>query len=428
LSPSRQADERSLLACALAASQDEAEDIVSGVNGYTFEDRECGEVFRIIRHLVSQGQAPDLGAIAKTWETEHHGKPLSEIVMGLPEVPSALNWEYHYQGLRDASERQTLAEKASKLAVDALDSTQDLTALRERWAGLAEPSEQPAGDSTIATGKALAAELLGDIQSRFDRQGQPTGIVTSYREFDRLTDGLQLGELAVIGARPSAGKTALLLNIADQACLRDKVPTLIVSAEMSRKALLRRLCACHAGIPLSALKRGLLTKRELEDYGRFQSTLAGAPLHVAEMVGGPSILAVSATVRRCVRRHKIRLVCVDYLQKLRAAEKAEKRTYEVGSVSGTLKSLAVDLNLAMLVAAQLSREPDKEKGRLPRLSDLADSAQIERDADLVGLLHRDRADGSNKAMLFIAKQRDGELGNVHLTFNGAHCRFEASSE
>jgi replicative DNA helicase len=122
----------------------------------------------------------------------------------------------------------------------------------------------------------------------------------------------------------------------------------------------------------------------------------------------------------------VKLVVIDYLQKVTPNSKSEKRTYEVGAVSGGLKAAAVANNVAMLTLAQLSREPDKDKGRLPRLSDLADSAQIERDADTVGLLYRprnkDNPQGTD-ASLFIAKQRDGELGTVRMYFDGEHCRF-----
>ena len=154
--------------------------------------------------------------------------------------------------------------------------------------------------------------------------------------------------------------------------------------------------------------------------------IANSPLWFLDGSSSQSVASITANVRRAVRKHGVRLVIVDYIQKVKAADKAEKRTYEVAEVSGKLKDIAVHTGVAMLCLAQLNRENEKEKGRTPRLSDLADSGQLERDADCVMLLDRDRREAKGEASIIIAKQRDGECGVVKLWYDGQFCRFTDS--
>jgi len=151
--------------------------------------------------------------------------------------------------------------------------------------------------------------------------------------------------------------------------------------------------------------------------------IASSPLWFLDGPSSHSISSITAHVRRAVRKHKVRLVIVDYVQKIKAADRSEKRTYEVAEVSGKLKAIAVQTGVAMLALAQLNREAEKEKGRQPKLSDLADSGSLERDADAVMLLNRDRTEPSGEAAIIIAKQRDGECGHVKLYYEGQYCRF-----
>jgi replicative DNA helicase len=146
-------------------------------------------------------------------------------------------------------------------------------------------------------------------------------------------------------------------------------------------------------------------------------------MFIVDGIDGMGIRQLCTRVRRHVLKYGIKLVVIDYLQKVRPSERHEKRTYEIGEISSRLKALAVETNVAMLTMAQLNRENTKDKGRPPRLSDLADSGQIERDADLVGLIHRSGSD----AKLLIAKQRDGETGIINLNFEGTYCRFTSTS-
>jgi replicative DNA helicase len=193
---------------------------------------------------------------------------------------------------------------------------------------------------------------------------------------------------------------------------------------MSEDALYRRMIGNFAGVSLRRTRRGQLSQHELQALSNANARVSRSNLRFLDVSrGAKTVSTVVAGVRREVRKHGIKLVIVDYLQKLKPSEKNEKRTYEVGDVSEKLHACASSTKTAVVCLAQLSRESEKDKGRMPKLSDLSDSSQIEKDADLVLLLHRDRAETRGEGSLIIAKQRDGECGLIQLFYDGQFCRF-----
>jgi len=203
--------------------------------------------------------------------------------------------------------------------------------------------------------------------------------------------------------------------------MQDQIPSLFISLEMGVKPLMRRLASMHCQIPMNDLRKGALTQRQMEQLTVFASEKSKGFFHILDCVSGATDTQIASSIRRHVRSNGVKLVVIDYLQKITPSKRHEKRTYEVGYVSGTLKSVADRCGVAMLTLAQLNRE--SEKGQVPRLSDLADSGQIERDADVVGLLHRDRSENAGVTKLIIAKNRDGEIGIIDLHFLGHYCQF-----
>jgi len=280
------------------------------------------------------------------------------------------------------------------------------------------------GSDEIVSPSKAAILLAEHLEFRFQLQGKRSGIETGFHYLDAVTDGLQYGELSVIGARPSQGKTALATSIVHHACLKNKIPTLFVTLEMSVAALCRRLISQHCQFPMADLKSGSFDEKDFGRFSSFNVLLANSPIFFLDNIGGNDINRIANSIKRTVKSYGVRLVVIDYLQKISASGQHEKRTYEVGEVSTQLKAVATKCGCSVLALAQLSREPDKQKGRPPQISDLADSAQIERDADFIGLLQRDRTvDDGKDANLFIAKQRDGELGTCHLNFVGKYASF-----
>jgi len=185
---------------------------------------------------------------------------------------------------------------------------------------------------------------------------------------------------------------------------------------------MRRMVGMEKKIDLKALRKGKLTEKDFVKVSAFHAECCRIQMHIVDSTS-PGIAEVCATIRRMVRKFGIKLVIVDYLQKVSPTVKHEKRTYEVAEVSSKLKAVAAKTGVAMLALAQLTRESEKDK-RPPRLSDLGDSSQIEKDGDVIALLHRDRGgENAHDASLIVAKQRDGETGCVKIHFDGKYCKF-----
>lgn len=270
-----------------------------------------------------------------------------------------------------------------------------------------------------------AKRFVDDLQVRVDLNGSPSGFHTGLCDYDRLTDGLQLGEQVVIGARPSQGKTALGLTLINNICLLRGIPALFISLEMTVEALMRRLVSVNQRIGMRALRTGQISNDDFQKLPAFIAAFKDKPLTILDYSTGAGANMVSAAITKAAD-NGVKLVVIDYLQKIKSVSRQEKRTYEVAEVSGILRAAAVKNKVAMVTLAQLNREPDKGgkngKPRLPRISDLSDSSQIERDADVIGLLHRDSTE-SPVSYLYIGKSRDGECGLCSLHFNGIYCHF-----
>ena len=275
-------------------------------------------------------------------------------------------------------------------------------------------------------------QTIMDMERRFElaAKKQLSGIGTGFHDLDNKCQGWQYGEVALIGARPNAGKTALLLGTARHAAVTLGVPVGIVTLEMTEVALYRRLCSIHAQIPATNIRRGSLTDQDFMRLRVATDQLRKAPLFILDGTTGKTLEQIKTGVKRLVNQHGIKLLVIDYLQKIRPGRTREKRTYEIGEVSEGLHEFVVELGVAGLFAAQLNRESEKDKGRVPRLADLAHSGQIESDGDLVCLIHRNRTPADQEGCatsLIIAKQRDGPTGAVPLTFVPAYARFESAA-
>jgi len=377
------------------------------------------EVATLISKLRDSNRLTDAGGI--------------EYIAALPDKsPSAENIAYYIAMVWEKYQLALIVrscQKAIRLAMECNSDSETLIGKLQNGFYDLHTSEADTSD-----GKACATGLADDLERRNQlfKAGKHSGIITGFKHLDGLTDGLQLRELSIVAARPSIGKTALGISVLDYVCLTDSVPCLFITMEMSRDALMRRLFCAHSSVPMNAAKFGEFTDSQWKSYTNFSaSILPKHPIFIHDGVKGMNIDQVSAVVRRFSRMHGIKLVIGDYIQRVKAVGRHEKRTYEVGEVSTALKALADDTNTAQLWLCRVNRESEKNKkdpkapDSPPKLSHLSDSGQIEYDADLIGLLHRDKFGSKpNEATLAVAKQRDGELGMVHLNFSGTYCRFE----
>jgi replicative DNA helicase len=276
-----------------------------------------------------------------------------------------------------------------------------------------------------------AVELMDEA---YTRKGGITGVATGFQEFDAMTGGLQPSEMIVIAARPSMGKTALVMNIAEYASVNSKLPVGIFSLEMSVEQLTQRLLCSRAKVNLQKVRHGFLNERDFPSLTSAASVLAEAKM-IIDDASSITILELRARARRLKAQHDIQLLIVDYLQLLRSNSKKsqDNRQIEISEISAGLKGLAKELKIPVLVAAQLNRQPEARHGGKPRLSDLRESGSIEQDSDTVGLLVRPeiyeddeeaRAELAGEAELIIAKQRNGPVGEIPLTFLKEFTRFE----
>ena len=254
-----------------------------------------------------------------------------------------------------------------------------------------------------------------------------------------MTSGLHGGEMIVVAARPSMGKTSLAMNIAEHVALEEKLPVGVFSLEMTSDSLVLRMLCSRSRVNLRSVREGFLVERDFPKITEAAGKLANAPLFIDDS-SGLSILQFRAKARRIctLQQFGIKLFIVDYLQLLHStARRAENRQQEIADISNGIKSLAKELNVPVIVLSQLNRELEKDKDRKPRLSDLRESGAIEQDADVVCLLYKpsreeeDNAGEESEAMpvnLLIAKQRNGPTGDVHLTFLKQYTRFESAAK
>lgn len=275
---------------------------------------------------------------------------------------------------------------------------------------------------------------LESIEQLWERRGGITGISTGFTELDRMTNGLHEAEMIVIAARPSMGKTALAMNIAEHVAISSKLPVAVFSLEMSSQQLVQRLLCSRARVNLQKVREGFLAERDFPSLTAAASKLAEAQIYIDD-TPGLSILELRAKARRLKAQKDIQLIVVDYLQLLKSTTRRaqDNRQLEISEISSGIKGLAKELKLPIIVLAQLNRQPEARSGGKPRLSDLRESGSIEQDADLVGLLVRPevyeedeeaRAEKAGEAELIIAKQRNGPVGEVPLTFLKEFTRFE----
>ncbi len=275
---------------------------------------------------------------------------------------------------------------------------------------------------------------LESIEKLWERRGGITGISTGFVELDRMTNGLHEAEMIVIAARPSMGKTALAMNIAEHVAINGKLPVAVFSLEMSSQQLVQRLLCSRARVNLQKVREGFLAERDFPSLTAAASKLAEAEIYIDDSAG-LSILELRAKARRLKAQKDIQLIVVDYLQLLRSTTRRaqDNRQLEISEISAGIKGLAKELKLPIIVLAQLNRQPEARSGGKPRLSDLRESGSIEQDADLVGLLVRPeiyeedeeaRAEKAGEAELIIAKQRNGPVGEIPLTFLKEFTRFE----
>jgi replicative DNA helicase len=358
----------------------------------------------------------------------------------LPEVvPSAANLGYY----ADIVQEKYLLRKMIHVCTDVVARVYDYEGQVDVLMDEVERDILRISESRVQTQtntiKDLVKKAINTIEDFHQRQGTLTGIATGFSDFDKMTTGLHGGEMIVIAARPSMGKTSLAMNIAEHVAIEQKLAVGVFSLEMTSESLVLRMLCSRSRVNLRNVREGFLAERDFPKLTGAAGKLANAPLFIDDS-SGLSVLQLRAKARRMHQQYGIKLFVIDYLQLLHStARRAENRQQEIADISNGIKSLAKELDVPVIVLSQLNRELEREKNRKPRMSDLRESGAIEQDADLIGLLYKPNADdddgGGNPVPddacavnLLIAKQRNGPTGDVNLTFLKSYTRFESAAK
>jgi replicative DNA helicase len=352
-------------------------------------------------------------------------------------LPTAANAGYYVEILQEKYTLREIIKVCTEYAARSYDEQDNVPNLLDDVEAKISAIAQDRFKEKSASMKDQVMQAIHAIEELYDRRGAITGLPTGLAELDKMLDGLHRAEMIVIAARPSMGKTALAMNIAEYIALEAKLPVAVFSLEMSTSQLVQRLLCSRARVNLGSVRNGFLAERDFPALTAAASKLAESKIFIDD-TPGLSILELRAKSRRLKSQHDIQAIFIDYLQLLRSTSRRaqDNRQLEIAEISSGLKSLSKELNLPIVVLAQLNRNPEQRSGESkgrPRLSDLRESGSIEQDADVVALLVReeyyaeneeDKKDSEGKATLIIAKQRNGPVGDVPLTFLKEFTRFE----
>jgi len=358
---------------------------------------------------------------------------VSSLVEGVPDRPSI---EHYVKIVRDKALLRGLISAANAAIARASEQAEPAEdVLGDAEAAIFQLSEKRIGRGFMGV-QEIVRESFGSVDALLQRGQRITGLATHYSDLDEISSGLQRSDLVIIAARPSMGKTAFAMNIAENAAVDDQQVVGVFSLEMSREALLLRLLCSQARVDAHKMRTGSLWQDDMKKVTRAMEQLAHAPLFIDD-TPGISLSEMRAKARRLKQAQgRLDLIIVDYLQLMSGGgRRFENRTQEVSAISRGLKALAKELTVPVVALSQLSRAPESRGGdHRPQLADLRESGSIEQDADLVMFIFReelykpDDPELQGKAEIIIAKQRNGPTGKLRLAFLKPCTRFETMAE
>jgi replicative DNA helicase len=410
---------------------DQIADRVREIDFYRHEHR---IIFRVMARLVEQNKPLDVLTVAESLreirELENAGGEVYLFELA-NNTPSVANVNAYADIVRERSVLRQLIATANDIASNAFNpqgrSTVELLDVAERSVfSISEQGSRVGGPVNI---KEYLAKTMDRIDTLYHSNDSITGIPSGYHDLDNMTSGLQAADLIIVAGRPSMGKTTLAMNIAEHIAIKSKLPVLIFSMEMPGESIVMRLLSSLCRIDQLRIRTG---KLEDEDWPRISSTvsmLSEAPLYIDDSPG-LSPAELRARARRLSKEvGKIGVIVVDYLQLMQVPGSSENRTAEISEISRSLKNLAKELNVPVIALSQLNRGLEQRADKRPVMSDLRESGAIEQDADLIVFIYRDEVYNDNSpdkgtAEIIIAKQRNGPIGKVRLTFLGQYTCFE----
>ena len=343
-------------------------------------------------------------------------------------VPTAANISHYVSIVKEKSILRTLITNATKivsLCYESEGNVDEVVDSAERFI-FEVTNKRPQG--TYLHLKEIIKDSIETIDRLYQKKAHITGIPTGFIDFDSKTSGLQASDLIVIAGRPSMGKSALALGIAEYAGVVEKMPVAFFSLEMSKEQLVQRMLCAHAKVDAHKVRTGYLASSDWPRLTAAAGKLSEAPIFIDD-TPAISVMELRAKARRLKAHQDIRLIILDYLQLMRGSGKAENRQQEISDISRSIKALARELSIPIVAISQLSRAVESRTDHRPQLFDLRESGAIEQDADLVVLILREECyspspENEGIAEIIIAKQRNGPVGSFNLTFLKEYTRFE----
>jgi len=428
--------EQATLGSLLADNEAVAAAIHHHLRNEDFYSRANSKIYEAIMSLDAKGLRPDIQTVVQ--ELKQMGK-LDEAggasyVSGLTTlIPSSANIDYYAQTVKNYSLKRALLKVASEIGVSAYDESKESNELLEDvQRSLFELSDERQVFSSKKIGEVLKQAIL-NLDRVMKSKNPLTGISTGFEKLDSMTSGFQQEEFIIIGARPSVGKTALALNMASNIAFHQKIPVAFFSLEMSEIALVNRLMSSEAMVQAQNLRSGFLSTGDYKKIIDIMSVIYEAPFHIVDMPN-MKLLELRSQARKLRSQHQVEIIFIDYLGLIGNDNNKMPRYEQISEISRSLKSLARELHIPIVVLCQLNRDAQNE---LPTLANLRDSGSIEQDADLVLFLNRpqpkkskNEKDDEKKAPtdiiptdLIVAKQRNGPIGTVNLQLVTKYAKF-----
>lgn len=432
LPPSSAEAERNLLGGLMLDKRawDSVADVITSDDLYRADHR---QIFAAIASLSERDQPADavtvrdyLEQLGKL-ETSGGAEYLAQIV---EDTSSAANIRAYAEIVRDKSLLRRLIEVGGDISASAYETqgrmASELVDLAEQK--VFEIADQGARRGGFAALKQILPGTIDRLDVLSHSDGDITGISTGFAEMDRLTAGLQRGDLIIVAGRPSMGKTTLAINLAENAAIAHKIPTAVFSMEMSAEQLSFRMIGSIGRVNQQKLRTGRLSDEDWTRIDSAVSMMTNVPIYIDDSAG-LSPTEVRARARRLKREHGLGMIVIDYLQLMQTAGHSENRATEISEISRSLKALAKELDVPVIALSQLNRSVEQRNDKKPVMSDLRESGAIEQDADLIVFIYREEVyqpDTARKGIadIIIGKQRNGPVGEFHLTFLGEFTKFE----
>ena len=411
-------------------SQEAVADVLEVVSGSDFYAPKHELIFNAVIHLFGRGEPTDVIAV-----TDHLNKQGNLLKAGGADylhslssfVPTAASAGYYAKIVSDKAILRRLINAGTRIAQSGYESQGEVEDLvNQAQSEVFAVVSQTAKDDYVGLSESIDFAIR-DIELAQNRGGGLTGIPTGFTNLDTYTHGLHSGQLVIVAARPSVGKSTFALDIARNAAIRNNQATIFFSLEMGRSEIAMRMLSAESGIYLQSMRKGTLTEGDWAKLAAVRGKINDAPLYIDDSPN-MSLVEIRAKCRRLAQQVQLKMVVIDYIQLMSSGKKVESRQQEVSEFSRALKLLSKELNVPVVALSQLNRQPEQTKDKRPELSHLRESGSLEQDADVVVLLHREGLfekdhPRAGEADLILAKQRNGPTGTVTVAFQGQYSRF-----